>query len=243
MNQPDIGQRSRSITSDGYSMSANPSTEDSTGRNVPSASDVLNLLWPAVLKNRLILEAMVRQSQHGLVAKRSLFQTDIEFFHPIALPPSVDEEADKRWAELSERMSRLEAAAQGEQNTMEREIDSMIREQSYEELPELLDRDREKVVDILCDRTIDNTISLTTDEGKLVWRQVVVFHQDRYPNEVDSVYAKLVKCSRDDALTGIRAAIYEGLFAFFGGTTANVDTGYWVADKFAKRVVRKQLSG
>jgi hypothetical protein len=165
--------------------------------------------------------------------------------------PASSQYARREFEELKERVSQLESLMQaskderaevtGAQMNMEQEIENIVREGPYERLYDVLASDRKTVLDVICRRTAKGDISLDTDDGKQVWRIVVNFHSDNYQKELNSVYSRLADCSGNALLKGIHGFIYNALFAVSGGVTADVEAGYWAADRYARHLLSRQL--
>lgn len=168
-----------------------------------------------------------------------------------ALPTSSQyarqEEVEELKATVSQLKSLIQASkdegaeATGEQMSMEQEIENIFREAHYEKLYDVLASDRKAVLDILCRRTAKGDIGLDTDDGKQIWRTVVDFHSDNYQKELNSVYSRLADCSGNALLKSIHVFIYNALFAISGGVTADVEAGYWAADRYVRHILSRQL--
>jgi len=163
-------------------------------------------------------------------------------------------ETNKRIAQLEEIVlsmaqkvdsiaGKAEQIAQKETVSMpldiEKEIDNILKEKNYLKINELLDQDKEKVIDILCKKTRQGKIDLNTNEGQDIWRNVIKFHKDQNQN-VDPIYSKLAECSRNERQKRLHNFIYNALFAINGGMNASFEAGYWAADKYAKYSLEKR---
>ena len=165
-----------------------------------------------------------------------------------------ESETDKRFAQLEEIVLSIahkvdSIAGKVEQITqketistpldMEKEIDSILKEKNYIKLNELLNQNKEKVVDILCKKTRQGKIDLNTSEGRDIWRNVIKFHKDQNRN-IDPIYSKLAECSRNERQKRLHNFIYDTLFSVNGGMNASFEAGYWAADKYAKHSLEKR---
>jgi len=126
--------------------------------------------------------------------------------------------------------------------TLETEIDSILRDKTYEELESVLKRDRENALGILYKRTKEKVINLKTEDGKKIWKIIMQFHKSEgYEEKIDSICSKLAEYSEtkfyniiyDILLTKFDRIIYDILFTINAGVNADIRAGFWLADKFA----------
>jgi hypothetical protein len=211
-----------------YSMVSNPTMQNSVRYITPN--------------NTEILVSAQNTDQDGRLAGMEIRQMNNEA------------EIDKRFARLEEIVSsiaqkvdsiagKVEQITQKETVSMpldiEKEIDNILKEKNYLKINELLNQNKEKVVDILCKKTHQGKIDLNTSEGRDIWRNVIKFHKDQNQN-IDPIYSKLAECSRNERQKRLHNFIYNALFAINGGMNASFEAGYWAADKYAKYSLEKK---
>jgi len=134
------------------------------------------------------------------------------------------------------------AAVASNTRSMEERINSILNGESYEKLDDLLDFDRDQVLDILCSKTAEGEINLETETGMQTWQSVVNYFESNCDSgEVQSIFYKLAECSRKELRTRANEFIYDVLFALNGGVNADIDAGYWAADKYAKFILKRRV--
>jgi len=125
--------------------------------------------------------------------------------------------------------------------TLETEIDGILCRKTYEDLYNVLKRDRENALDILYKRTEEKVIDLKTEDGKEIWKIIIQFHKSEgYAGEIDSICSKLTEYSE----TKFDKVIYDILFTINASVNADIRAGFWLADKFTnhrKKKCRKTL--